>query len=182
MTKEYSKMKRIFLIGYMGSGKSSMGTRLAEKLGLSFIDMDHHIEEKYRKTVAQIFEELGQDEFRKIEQECLHEVAEFENCVIATGGGAPCFFDNMEYMNKLGLTIYLKLSPEQLAERLENSRAGKRPLIAGKSGDELRAFIKNGLISREVFYEKATLTVSGSDDEMLMNIQNAVDDFYNKQL
>ena len=171
-------MKRIFLIGYMGSGKTSMGIKLAENLGLTFVDMDHHIEEKYHKTVSQIFAESGQDAFRKLEQNCLHEVAEFENCVIATGGGAPCFFDNMEFMNTHGLTVYLNLSAEQLAARLEMSRAGKRPLIANKQGDELRQFIAEGLSAREVFYKQAKVSVSGTDDEILANIEKAVSDFY----
>ena len=171
-------MKRIFLIGYMGSGKTSMGIKLAENLGLTFVDMDHHIEEKYHKTVSQIFEESGQDAFRKMEQDCLHEVAEFENCVIATGGGAPCFYDNMTFMNAHGLTVYLNLSSEQLAARLEMSRAGKRPLIANKQGDELRQFIAEGLSAREVFYKQAKVSVSGTDDEILANIEKAVSDFY----
>lgn len=171
-------MKRIFLIGYMGSGKTSMGIKLAENLGLAFVDMDHHIEEKYHKTVSQIFEESGQDAFRKMEQNCLHEVAEFENCVIATGGGAPCFFDNMTFMNAHGLTVYLNLSPDQLSERLEVSRAGKRPLIANMKGSELRQFIADGLSAREVFYKQAKVSVSGTDDEILANIEKAVSDFY----
>jgi shikimate kinase len=162
----------------MGSGKTSMGIKLAENLGLTFVDMDHHIEEKYHKTVSQIFAESGQDTFRKLEQNCLHEVAEFENCVIATGGGAPCFFDNMEFMNTHGLTVYLNLSAEQLATRLELSRAGKRPLIANKQGDELRQFIGEGLSAREAFYKQAKVSVSGSDEEILTNIEKAVSDFY----
>lgn len=174
-------MKRIFLIGYMGSGKTSMGIKLAENLGLTFVDMDHHIEEKYHKTVSQIFEESGQDAFRKMEQNCLHEVAEFENCVIATGGGAPCFYDNMTFMNAHGLTVYLNLSSEQLAARLEMSRAGKRPLIANKQGDELRQFIAEGLSAREVFYKQAKVSVSGTDDEILANIEKAVSDFYSQK-
>lgn len=174
-------MKRIFLIGYMGSGKTSMGIKLAENLGLTFVDMDHHIEEKYHKTVSQIFEESGQDAFRKMEQNCLHEVAEFENCVIATGGGAPCFYDNMTFMNAHGLTVYLNLSSEQLAARLEMSRAGKRPLIANKQGDELRQFIAEGLSAREVFYKQAKVSVSGTDDEILANIEKAVSRFYSQE-
>lgn len=174
-------MKRIFLIGYMGSGKTSMGIKLAENLGLTFVDMDHHIEEKYHKTVSQIFEESGQDAFRKMEQNCLHEVAEFENCVIATGGGAPCFFDNMTFMNVHGLTVYLNLSPDQLAERLEMSRAGKRPLIANKKGSELRQFIADGLSVREAFYKQARVSVSGTDDEILANIEKAVSGFYSQE-
>ena len=161
---------RIFLIGYMGSGKTSMGMKLAESLDLSFVDMDHHIEEKYQKSVSQIFSDLGQDEFRQIERQCLQEVADFENCVIATGGGAPCFFDNMQYMNTKGFTIYIDLSVEQLAVRLETSRAGKRPLLANRKGDELRQFIADGLSSRIQFYNQAMFSVSGNDDEILDRI------------
>lgn len=166
----FNIMKRIFLIGYMGSGKTSMGVKLAEILGFQFVDMDHHIEEKYLKSVSQIFAELGQDEFREIERKCLHEVAEFEDSVIATGGGAPCFFDNMEYMNQHGLTIYIQLSVEQLAVRLETSRAGKRPLLANRKGEDLRKFIEDGLTMREKFYSQAMYSVSGTDEEMLQKI------------
>jgi len=165
-------MKRIFLIGYMGSGKTSIGVKLAEALGYSFVDMDHRIEEKYMKTVSQIFSESGQDKFREIEKDILHEVADFEDVVISTGGGAPCFFDNIEYMNKTGFTIYLRLTVENLAQRLEQSRAGKRPLLANKQGDELREFIGNTLRERERFYQQANLCVSGSDEEMITIIMN----------
>jgi shikimate kinase len=161
----------------MGSGKTSMGKKLAESLELSFVDMDHFIEEKYHKTVSQIFSELGQDEFRKIEQQCLHEVGEFENCVIATGGGAPCFFDNMQYMNEKGITIYINLSVEQLAVRLEASRAGKRPLLAGRTGEELRKFIDDGLATRIPFYKQAKCSVTGNDEQILDKIKSVAADF-----
>jgi shikimate kinase len=93
-------MERVFLVGYMGSGKTSMGKILAHQLGFAFVDMDAHIEEKYHKSVSQIFAEMGETQFRLIERDCLHEVAEFEKTVISTGGGVPCFFDNMEYMTE----------------------------------------------------------------------------------
>ena len=163
-------MNRIFLIGYMGSGKTTVGKLLAERLDYSFVDMDTRIEEKYFKTVSQIFADLGEEQFRLLEQKCLHEVSEFENVVIATGGGAPCFFDNMDYMNRRGLTVYFKLSVEQLAERLEHSRANKRPLLADRKGDELRAFIADGLAKRESFYNQAQLSAIGSDEQILMLI------------
>jgi len=99
-------MQRIFLVGFMGSGKTAMGKLLARRHGLSFIDLDSYIESKFRKTIAQIFTEAGETGFRKIEKNCLHEVAEFEDVVIATGGGAPCFYDNMDFMNQCGETIY----------------------------------------------------------------------------
>jgi len=163
-------MNRIFLIGYMGSGKSTIGKLLAEKLGYSFIDMDTHIEEKHFKTVSQIFAEKGETEFRLLEQQCLHEVSEFENVVISTGGGAPCFFDNMHYMNIHGLTIYLKFTSAELAKRLEASQANKRPILANLKGKELREFIADALSKRELFYKQASYSVSGDIDETVTNI------------
>ena len=163
-------MNRIFLIGYMGSGKTTIGKVLANTLGYTFVDMDSHIEANQFKSVSQIFEELGEAKFRLLEQQCLHEISTFENVVIATGGGAPCFFDNMDYMNVHGATVYIKLSVEQLAERLEHSRANKRPLLADRKGDELRAFIAEGLAKRESFYNQAQLSAIGSDEQILMQI------------
>jgi shikimate kinase len=163
-------MNRIFLIGYMGSGKTTVGKSLAEKLGYSFVDMDLYIEEKHFKAVYQIFEELGEEKFRLIEKQTLHEVAQFENVVISTGGGAPCYFDNMDYMNAQGTTVYLKLSIKQLAVRLETSKANKRPLLANRKGEELRQFIFNGLSKRESFYNHAKITVNGSDEQIIKQI------------
>lgn len=144
-------MKRIFIVGYMGSGKTTVGKKLAKSLGLSFIDLDAFIESKQRKTVAQIFAERGEDEFRKIESNSLREVALFEDAVISTGGGTPCFFDNMELMNNAGTTIYIQAEPQELAERLLASKT-VRPLIAGKSKDELTPFIAKHLAARERYY------------------------------
>lgn len=154
-------MNRIFLIGYMGSGKTTIGKLLARKLNYSFVDMDTQIEKKQFKTVSQIFAEKGEEEFRRLEQKCLHEIAEFDKVIIATGGGAPCFFDNMEYMNSHGLTIYLKLSPTELAQRLELIGGNKRPLLANRRGQELGLFIAEGLAKREPFYNKANYSLSG---------------------
>ncbi|MEI6556222.1 MAG: shikimate kinase [Paludibacter sp.] len=163
-------MNRIFLIGYMGSGKTTIGKLLAERLNYTFIDMDTHIEENQFKSVSHIFEELGEEKFRLLEQQCLHEVSGFENVVIATGGGAPCFFDNMDYMKQHGLTVYLKLSAEQLAMRLESSRANKRPLLANRKGKELQVFISEGLAKREQFYNNAHISAVGSDEEIIDQI------------
>ena len=112
-------MKRVFLVGYMGAGKTTVGKELAKLAGLSFIDLDYYIEGRYHKAVSQIFAERGEEAFREIERNMLHEVAEFEDVLISTGGGAPCFFDNMEFMNASGTTVYLKVSVEELAKRLE---------------------------------------------------------------
>lgn len=163
-------MHRIFLIGYMGSGKTTVGKLLAARLQYGFIDMDAFIEEKQFKSVSQIFTDLGEEQFRLLEQQCLHEIAEFDHVVISTGGGAPCFFDNMDYMNEKGITVYLKLSPAELADRLETSHANKRPLIANRKGAELQQFIAEGLAKREAFYSKAAFTVAGEIESTVSQI------------
>ncbi|HPD59101.1 MAG TPA: shikimate kinase [Paludibacteraceae bacterium] len=165
-----NKDNRIFLIGYMGAGKTTIGEQLAERLGYKFLDMDHVIEEKMQQSVSQIFSEKGEEEFRRLERECLEEISTEQNVVVATGGGAPCFYDNMERMNAYGLTVYLCLSPEQLQERLELSHKNKRPLLAQREGKELLDFIRQNLSEREPFYRKAALVVSGTDEEMFQQI------------
>jgi len=147
-------MKRIFLIGYMGAGKTTAGRELAKELNLEFVDLDHFIQARYQKTVGQIFAEVGEDEFRNIERNVLMEVGEFEDVVISTGGGTPCFYDNMEYMNHTGTTVYLKASPEALSSRL-NLCKEKRPLIKDKNEEELYKFVVESLEKREPFYSKA---------------------------
>jgi shikimate kinase len=165
-------MQRIFLVGYMGSGKTSMGKLLAQQLGLTFLDLDAYIEGKFHRTIARIFEKEGETGFREIEHRFLHEVAEFEDVVIATGGGAPCFYDNMAYMNEQGITIYLKMSVGQLTERLALSKSGVRPLISNKSKAELQEFIAEGLSKREDFYNCAKHVISGTDEEVVKQIRD----------
>ena len=172
-------MKRIFLIGYMGSGKTTVGKLLAAKLGYSFVDMDAHIEEQQFKSVGQIFAERGEDEFRLLEQKCLHEVAQFDDVIISTGGGAPCFFDNMEYMNTHGTTFYLRFTADELADRLA-TQAAKRPLIATKKGDELRQFIAEGLKKREPFYTRANFSVAGDVNAVVKEIVEIIEPHKNK--
>ena len=145
---------KVFLIGFMGCGKSTLGRHLAKALGWDFIDLDNYFENKFRTTVPLFFAEFGEDGFRDAERSALHDLKSFKNSMIATGGGAPCFFDNMDFMNEHGVTIYMKTSPEVLAQRLSNSR-NVRPLVQGKSGDELIRFIKEKLNSRETYYNKA---------------------------
>ena len=147
-------MKSIIIIGYMGAGKTTVGKALAKELGVMFYDLDWYIESRMRKTVKQIFDEIGEEGFRKIERNMLHEVAEFENVVVSCGGGNPCFFDNMDYMNQLGETIYLKASPETLHTHLKMGK-GVRPLLLNKTPEEVEIFIREQLKLREPFYNKA---------------------------
>lgn len=146
----------------MGSGKTTLGRKLAEHSGLQFIDMDNYIEERNCKTVAQIFSEEGEDSFRKKEQKALEELSEFTDVVIATGGGAPCFFDNIQLMNKTGKTIFLNIEPDILAKRLSESKT-ERPLIKGKQEDELISFINESLKKRNEFYLQAKYHVTDPD-------------------
>ncbi|WP_106483971.1 shikimate kinase [Bacteroides sp. Marseille-P3684] len=147
-------MTRIILIGYMGSGKTTLGNALARELGLPFFDLDWYIENRFCRTVTRLFEERGEEGFRRIEHEMLHEVAEFEDVVIAAGGGTPCFFDNIDYMNRQAQTVYLKATPEVLFRHLLPGRQ-KRPLLAGKTDEEMRAYIIESLARRAPFYERA---------------------------
>ena len=147
-------MKRIILLGYMGAGKTTIGRQLAKSLDIQFYDLDWYIEMRYHTTVANIFREKGEEGFRLLERNMLHEAAEFEDVVLSLGGGTPCFYDNMEYINSLAETVYLKARPEVLAMHLKMGKV-ERPLIKGKSEDELLAYIKESLSKREEYYMQA---------------------------
>jgi shikimate kinase len=149
-------MKRIFLLGYMGVGKTTIGKELSTRLNLTFLDLDHHIEARYHKTISLLFAEKGEDEFRRIEYRMLRETAMFEDILISTGGGTPCFFDNMAFMNRVGETVYLKASPEELANRLDRIGAN-RPVLEGRKGEDLRSFISENLEKRAPFYLQAQI-------------------------
>lgn len=166
-------MRRILLIGYMGAGKTTLGRALADELGLQFIDLDLFIEERFRKTIREIFAERGEEEFRRIEQSMLHEVAEFEDVVISTGGGTPCFFDNIEYMNRQGTTVFLDVPVERLFIRLSIARS-KRPLIKEKNDEELRIFIEEQLQKRMPYYSKASHTFTADKLEDVKQIAESV--------
>ncbi len=150
--------RSIILVGYMCAGKTTVGKALAKALGRTFYDLDWYIEERFHKKVPAIFAEQGEEHFRDLERRMLHEVAEFENVVLSCGGGAPCFFDNMDYMNGCGTTVYLKASPETLVSHIAISR-GERPLLKNKTPEELREYVAKQLAEREVFYSKARFTV-----------------------
>lgn len=164
-------MTRIILIGYMGAGKTTVGKALAKALGVTFYDLDWHIETRMRRTVKQIFDQEGEEGFRRIEHNMLHEVAEFENVVLSCGGGTPCFFDNIDYMNRQGQVVYLKASPDVLYQHLKMGKS-VRPLLLDKTPDEVKTFIVEQLAYREQFYSKAghTLDVNLLDNYDKINI------------
>lgn len=169
-------MTRIFLIGYMGAGKTTLGRALAKELNIQFIDLDSYIEERLCKTISQIFADKGESGFRDIERRMLHEVGEFENVVISTGGGTPCFFDNVEYMNEQGATVFLDVPVERLFIRLRIARK-KRPLIMEKNDDELRSFIIEQLDKRMPHYSKAKQRFVADQLEDVKQIESSVKNF-----
>lgn len=153
---------KVFLIGFMGSGKTTIGKKLASYLKYEFIDLDRLIELRAGMSIANFFDMHGEQAFRELEMEVLRNTAISGNAIIATGGGAPCYRDNMEWMNAEGLTAYLSLPAKALANRLEHSKA-ERPLIRNLRGEELVKFISDKLAGREEYYKKARFEVSASD-------------------
>jgi shikimate kinase len=149
----------------MGAGKTTVGKALAKELHMPFYDLDWYIESRMHKTVKAIFDERGEAGFRKIEHNMLHEVAEFEDIIISCGGGTPCFFDNIDYMNRQGETVYLKATPEVLYGHLKMGKT-IRPLLLNKTADEVQVFIREQLAQREPYYSKAkyVLDVNLLDD------------------
>lgn len=147
-------MIRIFLIGYMGAGKTTLGKAFAREMKVPFIDLDWYIEERFHKSILELFRERGEEAFRELERRMLHEAGEFEDVVISTGGGTPCFFDNMDYMNRQGQTVFLDVHPDILFCRLRVATQ-QRPILQGKTDEELRAFIVEALGKRAPFYGQA---------------------------
>jgi len=151
----------IFLVGMPGAGKTTIGQRISVVLQRTFFDLDEFLEMKTGMSVREIFASQGEQYFRQAEAEALRELTEQTGInVIATGGGAPCFHDNMEFMNEAGTTIYLKVPIEVLVERLSGHGHEHRPLVAGKSSDEIKQFVSETLAARKQFYETAQITYS----------------------
>ena len=145
---------KIFLIGFMGAGKTSVGKSLAKNMGIDFIDLDTHIESTACKSINAIFHDLGEEKFREMERAALADLINKSNCVISTGGGTPCFHGNMKLMNANGKTIYLELTTNQILQRLTESRS-KRPLLKDLSVEELEVFIEKKLLERSAVYQKS---------------------------
>lgn len=164
------------MVGYMASGKTTFGRALAKKLGLRHIDLDFYIEQRFRKSISDIFEERGETGFRKIEAEMLREVGEFEGVVVSCGGGTPCFGDNMDYMLQGGKTIWLETSADCIMARLMANRS-KRPLMASKSEEELAKAVKEGLEARVRHYSRAEIHIDGAPLETRSEISQTVNRF-----
>ncbi|MCZ4245399.1 shikimate kinase [Pedobacter punctiformis] len=152
---------KIFLVGFMGCGKSTKAKQLAHRLECPVIDLDAEIVQLTGKTIAEYFAEFGESGFRNLERETLKTFNYPETCVVATGGGLPCFFDNMEWMNENGATVYLQMEPAALVSRLHNRQ--KRPLIKDMDDEQLLEFIKMKLQERDPFYTKAQIIVNAFD-------------------
>ncbi len=150
----------VFLVGFMGCGKTTLGRKLAKYLDYAFIDLDHQLEAKVGVTIAEYFAKFGEGSFRKLESEVLKTTVYPANAIVSTGGGLPCFFDNMDWMNRRGKTIYIQLSPKTLADRLEHEKH-KRPVLNGRTEDELIAFIEQKLQERDPVYTQANIIASG---------------------
>jgi shikimate kinase len=144
----------VFLIGFMGSGKSYVGKRLAGRLGWHFLDADHFLEQREKTTIGALFQEHGEAHFRQVEANALRELPSMERLIIATGGGAPCFHDNINWMKNNGIVVYLKAETPVLVQRLKREVA-HRPILAGKNEDTLHEFIETRMLDRAAFYEQA---------------------------
>jgi shikimate kinase len=151
---------KIYIVGFMGSGKTTAGKNLSSLLGWTFVDLDRKVEEIAGMKIPRIFSDLGEDHFRKIESDALRELGEMKRVVISTGGGAPCHDNNMDFMIASGITIYLKLTPDQLRTRLASSTT-ERPLIKGLEKEDLLKFIEERLFLRENDYNRAEIVMEG---------------------
>ncbi|NGM62293.1 shikimate kinase [Sphingobacterium sp. SGG-5] len=146
----------IFLIGFMGSGKTTWGKKIANKLGIPFVDLDQEIVAHIGMSIPEYFTAFGEEKFRQLESDFLKR-QQGKEAVISTGGGTPCYYDNMQWMKENGLSLYLYHTPQSLWARLSASDLKKRPVLQGFSGDELLDFITTKLQERAPFYEQADI-------------------------
>ena len=169
-------MKNIYLLGFMGSGKSYIGKWLSEKFNLNFLDLDQFIEDSTQLSIPQIFSSNGEEGFREQEANLLRKTTDFNQYIISCGGGTPCFHDNMKWIKNHGISIYLKTSEELLFKRLNNQKTG-RPLISSMSDDDLRHFISIKISEREKFYEQADyLYLQWDDNNTLIDLEKFIAD------
>ncbi len=161
--------KSVYLIGFMASGKTSIGKRLAAHLAMDFLDLDAKIEEKYGINISDFFAQKGEAAFRELESQTLKETIHSQTRIIACGGGTPCFNNNMQWINENGISVYLKLSPKHLFKRLRN-KVEKRPLVAKLSVEDLQVFINQKLNERSSFYEQANFIVKRKNEDKKKDI------------
>lgn len=166
--------QRIFLIGFMGAGKTTLGKKIAHRSGLPFLDIDQEIENHFQLSINAIFEKYGEPFFRKEESKMLIQIInKYPKAIISVGGGLPCFNKNMELMNNAGITCYLQRPAKELFHRLEKDTKN-RPLLLNKSKEELLQFIQDKLSEREVFYNKSKIIAQRDQQEIdtLMKLLN----------
>lgn len=163
---------RIYLVGYMASGKSSFGQLLAGQIGYEFVDLDLVFEQRFRISIADFFQKYDEQAFRQIEHTLLLDTEKLENTVISTGGGTPCYFDNLKIIKSLGCSVYLKWGVSALAERLKVARK-KRPLVKHVPTEELESKISDHLSERDFYYRQADLTVqceNAATEQLILQI------------
>jgi len=146
--------ERIYFVGYMGAGKTTISRKIAQMLHWDWCDTDQMFEAKYKISIQDFFNRYDETLFRKLESPLLKETKFFKKTVVATGGGLPCFYDNMEWMNQNGLTVYLRISPESVVNRLESSKK-KRPVLQNKNSEELLDFVSKHMRKRNIYYTQA---------------------------
>ena len=162
---------KIFLIGFMGSGKTHWGRLLGEKLNLPFFDLDEQVVSHEDKSIAEIFAEYGEEYFRELEKNTLHLLTEsHDSFILASGGGTPCYFNNIEYMKDTGTVVWINTDTDELHKRLLNEK-DKRPLIKDLSDDQLRRFILKKYADRRIYYQQADITVDEQPVELDKLIQ-----------
>jgi shikimate kinase len=162
---------KIYLVGYMASGKTKIGKELSKLSGLDFADIDELFEQKYRISILDFFEKYGEGLFRQLEHQVLLDTVAMDNIIISTGGGTPCFFDNMDFILRNGRSVYLKLPPAALANRLRNIRK-QRPLLKDLDNEDMERFIGEQLSFREGFYSRAEITVDGHGPDLKALLKN----------
>lgn len=153
---------KIYLIGYMGSGKSTLGKGLAAEFGISWIDLDDEFTRRYKITIPDFFVKYGEIAFRELEHKILIDISLIPDILVSTGGGLPCFYDNLQIMNQTGITVYLKASPDLIISRIDHS-SRSRPVFRQMKGENFREKINSHLLSREVYYNQAKITVDAEN-------------------
>jgi len=167
---------RIYLVGYMGAGKSTCAKRLANKFNWDFKDLDQLFESRYKIAITDFFEKYDESLFRRLERDLLQETNTLQNTIIATGGGTACFYSNMSWMNENGHTVYLQMSPSGLANRLIHAKK-KRPLLSKKNPEELYNFVKDQLRQRAIFYSQAKIIIDAESLNLEALITNLINHF-----